>query len=188
MAGKEDRTATPEEMASRLEQQRLDLDKLGQLYAEPGDPDAFCVKWKEHPAMTWAEKFLRDVAEGREVRQAKPSDFIRAGVPVSHALVATSKRPEGMSDAQVKRRLQEIMADISQAKLQFLNYEANLYDELFTLRIRLRRRFVWLVKIVCPRKGKLFFPLLIHSNFKLCPFFRYHTDGFIFSYSWQFKQ
>lgn len=67
-AGKEDRGATPEEMASRLEQQRLDLNKLGLVYAEPGDPDAFCVKWKEHPAMEWAEKFLRDVAEGREVR------------------------------------------------------------------------------------------------------------------------
>ncbi|MFU2210801.1 hypothetical protein [Solidesulfovibrio sp. C21] len=67
-AGKEDREATPEEMASRLERQRLDLDKHGLVYAEPGDPDAFCVKWKEHPAMEWAKKFFNDVAEGREVR------------------------------------------------------------------------------------------------------------------------
>lgn len=69
-AGEADREATPEETASRLERQRLNLDKHGLVYAEPGDPDAFCVKWKEHPAMEWAKKFLRDVAEGREVRHA----------------------------------------------------------------------------------------------------------------------
>ena len=68
-AGKTDREATPEELSSRLEQARLDLEKFGLVYAEPGDPAAFCVKWKESPATGWAEKFLRDVAEGREVRQ-----------------------------------------------------------------------------------------------------------------------
>ncbi len=47
-AWKENREATPEEMASRLGQQRLDLDKLGLVFAEAGATDAFCVKWKEH--------------------------------------------------------------------------------------------------------------------------------------------
>lgn len=64
---------------------------------------------------------------------SSPSDYIRAGVPVSHALVATSKRPEGMDDAQVKRRLQEIMADIYQAKLQFLGTVQDLADEAMGL-------------------------------------------------------
>lgn len=64
---------------------------------------------------------------------AKPSDFIRAGVPVSHALVATSKRPEGMNDAQVKRRLQEIMGMIYTAKLEFLGTVQDLADEAMGL-------------------------------------------------------
>ncbi len=64
---------------------------------------------------------------------AKPSDFIRAGIPVSHALVATSKRPEGMSNAQVKRRLQEIMGMIYTAKLEFLGTVQDLADEAMGL-------------------------------------------------------
>ncbi|KHK02365.1 hypothetical protein NY78_2123 [Desulfovibrio sp. TomC] len=55
-------------MAFQLEQQRLDLEKFGLVYAVPGDPDAFCVKWKARPESEWAETFMRDVAEGREVR------------------------------------------------------------------------------------------------------------------------
>lgn len=64
---------------------------------------------------------------------AKASDFIRAGVPVSHALVTTSKRPEGMNDAQVKRRLQEIMGMIYTAKLEFLGTVQDLADEAMGL-------------------------------------------------------
>jgi len=63
----------------------------------------------------------------------KTSDFIRAGIPVSHALVVTKKRPEGMDDRQVKLRLQAIMSDIYTAKLEFLGTVQDLADEAMGL-------------------------------------------------------
>jgi hypothetical protein len=48
------------------------------------------------------------------------SDFTRIGIGVSHALVATSKRPEGMSDTEVKMRILEISHAIYHAKEEFL--------------------------------------------------------------------
>ncbi|MGD9607976.1 MAG: hypothetical protein AB7U59_01085 [Desulfovibrionaceae bacterium] len=62
-----------------------------------------------------------------------PSDFTRAGIGVSHALVATCKRPTGMSDFQVQRRIDEIMGTIYQAKLEFLAKVDELAQEAIEL-------------------------------------------------------
>jgi len=62
-----------------------------------------------------------------------PSDFTRAGIPVSHAMVVTSKRPEGMSDSQVLWRLQEIAYGIYHAKLEFLAKVDELAEEAMGL-------------------------------------------------------
>jgi hypothetical protein len=62
----------------------------------------------------------------------KPSDFTRAGFSVSHALVATCKRPEGMSDHDV-RRLQEIAHGFYHAKLEFLGMVDDLAQEAMGL-------------------------------------------------------
>lgn len=63
----------------------------------------------------------------------KPSDFTRAGFSVSHALVATSKRPEGMSDSDVLWRLQQIAGAIYSAKLEFLGMVDDLAQEAMGL-------------------------------------------------------
>ena len=65
---KEDRQATPEEYEERLAMVIEELERFGLALAEPGDPEAFCVKWKGRPEIEWAERFMQDVAEGREVR------------------------------------------------------------------------------------------------------------------------
>jgi hypothetical protein len=62
-----------------------------------------------------------------------PSDFTRAGIGVSHALVATCKRPEGMSDSQVLWRLQQIAGTIYSAKLEFLAKVDDLAQEAMEL-------------------------------------------------------
>ena len=41
-----DRDATPEEAAEWLQIDREHLERYGLIFAEPGDPDAFTVKWK----------------------------------------------------------------------------------------------------------------------------------------------
>ncbi len=41
-----DRDATPEEAAEWLQIDREHLERYGLTFAEPGDPDAFTVKWK----------------------------------------------------------------------------------------------------------------------------------------------
>lgn len=64
---------------------------------------------------------------------SKPSDFTRAGIGVSHALVATCKRPHGMSDTQVLWRLHEIAHDIYHAKLEFLGMVDDLAQEAMEL-------------------------------------------------------
>lgn len=62
-----------------------------------------------------------------------PSDYTRAGIGVSHALVATCKRPEGMNDSQVLWRLQEIAGAIYRAKLEFLGMVDDLAQEAMEL-------------------------------------------------------
>ena len=62
-----------------------------------------------------------------------PSDFTRAGIGVSHALVATNKRPEGMSDSDVLWRLHEIAHAIYHAKLEFLAKVDELAEEAMGL-------------------------------------------------------
>jgi len=64
---------------------------------------------------------------------SSPSDFTRAGIGVSHALVATCKRPEGMSDSQVIWRLHEIAGTIYRAKLEFLATVDDLAQEAMEL-------------------------------------------------------
>lgn len=51
----------------------------------------------------------------------------------SHALVATSKRPEGMSDTDVKMRLLDISHAIYHAKLEFLGRVDELAREAVEL-------------------------------------------------------
>jgi hypothetical protein len=51
----------------------------------------------------------------------------------SHALVATSKRPEGMTDSQVLWRLQEIAHAIYHAKQEFLAQVDELAEEAMGL-------------------------------------------------------
>ena len=46
MARNGDRDATPEEAAEWLQIDREHLERYGLTFAEPGDPDAFTVKWK----------------------------------------------------------------------------------------------------------------------------------------------
>ena len=53
----------------------------------------------------------------------------------SHALVATSKRPEGMSDHDVQWRLQEIAHAIYHAKLEFLGKVDELAGEAMGLAV-----------------------------------------------------
>jgi len=58
----------------------------------------------------------------------------------SHALVATSKRPEGMSDTQVLWRLQQIAGTIYSAKLEFLAKVDELAEEAIDLALVEKRR------------------------------------------------
>lgn len=62
-----------------------------------------------------------------------PSGFVRAGAHVSHALVATSKRPEGMSDTEVAMRILEICSAIYHAKEEFLGKVDELAREAMGL-------------------------------------------------------
>ena len=64
---------------------------------------------------------------------SSPSDFTRAGFSVSHALVATCKRPRGMSDTQVLWRLSQIAGTIYTAKLEFLAKVDELAQEAMEL-------------------------------------------------------
>lgn len=63
----------------------------------------------------------------------KSSDFTRAGFTVSHALVASCKRPKDMSDHDVQWRLQEIAHAIYHAKLEFLGMVDELAQEAMGL-------------------------------------------------------
>ena len=69
----------------------------------------------------------------RRCAKPNPADFTRAGFHVSHALVATCKRPRGMSDSQVLWRLHEIAHDIYHAKLEFLATVDDLAQEAMEL-------------------------------------------------------
>jgi len=63
----------------------------------------------------------------------KASDFTRAGFTVSHALVASCKRPKDMSDHDIQWRLQEIAHAIYHAKLEFLGKMDELAQEAMGL-------------------------------------------------------
>jgi hypothetical protein len=60
-----DRDATPEEAADYLRMNLEHLERYGLTFAEPGDPDAFTVKWKwrdQERERIQAEQEAREVA------------------------------------------------------------------------------------------------------------------------------